>query len=60
VVEETDVSDRLMILNFNGVSFDLTNKNVSDYIYNIFVSEIKSGRVYFQPNIIDILVDLRD
>jgi hypothetical protein len=47
----------MMLLNFNGVTFDLSNKTVNDHVYNLFVSEVKAHRIYFRPNFPDIMVD---
>jgi len=60
VTHDPETNEKLMLLKFNGVTFDLSNKTVNDYVYNLFISEIKAHRIYFRPNVADIMVSLLD
>lgn len=60
MTNDPETNEKLMLLNFNGVTFDLSNKIANDYVYNLFVSEVKAHRIYFRPNVADIIVGLLD
>ena len=44
------------LFNFNGIITSVYNKSAVDFVYNLFVSELKNHRVNFELNVREILV----